>query len=172
MKVINIIENDDGSANVEVEITDEENNKLIERAVNDLLKEYIDRTASTEPHKVMSLGNGMYRLACDCINEDHDITFDYEYDEEFNLSELHFYMNLDYITDCYYNDHRDNFIKRFFKKTWFRIKYTAIFLVKGHVKLHHDIIFTNPDHIDSFISALYKSKQWMQEHERNIKPKE
>lgn len=132
-----------------------------------------DTSPQTEPYKVMDLGNGMYRLACDCTNEDHDITFDFDYDEEFNLAELHFYMNLDYITDNYYNYHRDNFIKRAFKRTWFRIKYTIIFLFKGYVQLHNDIIFTNPRHIDSFINALHKSKKWMEEHpERRIKPKE
>lgn len=123
-------------------------------------------------YRVMYLGYGMYRVACDCIDEEHDITFDFDYDSEFNMVELNFYMNLDYMTDFYPNDHRDNFIKRFFKKTWFRIKYTAIFLAKGRARLHRDIIFTDPEHINNFMYALYKSKEWMEEYRKNIKSKE
>lgn len=123
-------------------------------------------------YRVMDLGYGIYRVACDCIDDDHDITFNFDYDSEFNLVELNFYMNLDYVVDYYSDSHKDNFIKKFFKMTWFRIKYIFIFLFKGHVKLHRDIMFTDPDHINNFIHALNKSYEWMENYREKLRPKE
>lgn len=172
MKINNITDNEDGSANVEIEMIEEENRILVERAVNDLLREYIDKIDTPENHKVMYLGNGIYRLACDCTNEDHDITFDFDYDKDFNVAELQFSMNFDNTVDNYENWYEDNIFKRFFKKLYFRLKYSLLILFKGYVKVYHDVVFTNPEHIDSFINALYKSKDWMKKHQENIEIKE
>lgn len=164
MKVNNIIENNDGSANVELEVTNEENNKLLEYSVNNLLKDYINRYNLKENYKVMNLGNGMYRLACDCIDQDHDITFWYDYDKEFNIIELQFGMNFDYSTNSYYKN--SFLLTKIFKNAWFRIKYSFVLLFKGYIKVYSDVIITNPDHIDSFINALYKSREWMEEYQK------
>ena len=42
MKVLDIKENEDGSATIELDMSEEENRQLIEYAVINLLKEYIE----------------------------------------------------------------------------------------------------------------------------------
>lgn len=44
MKVLNIKENDDGSATIELEMTEEENNILLEYAIVDILKKQIKKS--------------------------------------------------------------------------------------------------------------------------------
>lgn len=174
MKINNITDNEDGSADVELELTTKENNILVQHAMNDILEDYISSYQSSKNHKVMYLGNGMYRLACDCTCEDHDITLDFQYDDEFHIAEMVFYM--DFYSDSDINNYRDsykdNFFKKFFKTLYFRVKYSLLLIFKGYIRVSHEVIFSKPEHIDSFINALYKSKEWMEEHQRNIKPKE
>ena len=43
MEVIEIIENNDGSMTIQLEMTEEEKDKLLEYAVNNLLKDYVER---------------------------------------------------------------------------------------------------------------------------------
>jgi hypothetical protein len=44
MKVLSVVENEDGSANIELDLTKEEAQKFIEYAVVDLLKKHIEAT--------------------------------------------------------------------------------------------------------------------------------
>lgn len=47
MEIIKIVENEDGSATVHMNITEEENQMFIEYAVNGILKEQIQKTEGT-----------------------------------------------------------------------------------------------------------------------------
>ena len=42
MEILNLTENEDGSANIEVDLTKEELQTLVEVGLNKILKEYID----------------------------------------------------------------------------------------------------------------------------------
>lgn len=168
MDINEIKEKENGSADINMELTNEENDILVEYAVNDILEKYISDLH--DYYKVMDLGNGMYRLACDCIDQDHDITFDFDYDREYNIVELDFYMNFDYSTNHYYNN--SSLLGKFFKSFWFRIKHSFILLTRGYIKVHSGVTITHPEHINSFIRALHKSKEWMEAHQKNMKTKE
>lgn len=119
-------------------------------------------------YKIMYLDHGIYRLACDCIDEDHDITFWFDYDPEFEIFELIFFMNFEYSTHYYYKD-TSKF--NFFKDWYFRIKHALKILFKGHIQIQRDIILSDSRHINNFKEALQKAEEISKEYEYKRKQK-
>lgn len=68
MKLKEFKENYDGSADVEIEVTNEENSKLLEYAVNNLLRDYLNNNMGGKSMNLEELRNNVTG-ACDLANK-------------------------------------------------------------------------------------------------------
>lgn len=97
-----------------------------------------------------------YRLNCDCLNEDCDITFTLEYDKEFGSVELQFYTDLEW-TSYWGNDN-------WFIRQWKKIKYSFRLLFKGHIKLENQLLIQDEQHLKDFLNALEEGCKKLREY--------
>jgi hypothetical protein len=96
-----------------------------------------------------------YRLPCSCGSKDHDITLEFEHDEEIpEMVFLNVYMNL--VWSSYWGD------TNFFQIIWRKIKTALRIIFVGHIELEESFILKGEDHIDAFIEALNEGKRLMQ----------
>jgi hypothetical protein len=95
-----------------------------------------------------------YRLPCSCGSKDHDITLEFEHDEEIpEMVFLNMYMNLAW--SSYWGD------TNFFQIIWRKIKTALRIIFVGYIQLEESFILKGEDHIDAFIEALEEGKQLM-----------
>ncbi len=95
-----------------------------------------------------------FRVGCDCGSDDHDITIDFEKDEdEPSVYHLTFYKKVEW--SCYWGNY--NWIKRQWKKV--KPIFKIIFL--GYMEMEENFRFRDEDHINSFIKALEEGKKHM-----------
>jgi len=75
MKVLNYKDNPDGSASLEVEMTEEERDILINHAINDILRKHLE----TKPKVLLTLEGGVVQDVCSDIEID---VVQLDFDEE------------------------------------------------------------------------------------------
>lgn len=95
-----------------------------------------------------------FRIACDCGDSEHDVTIDFEKDEE--LPEMYFmtiYKTMAW--SCYWGNHN------WFYAQWKKLKAIFKLLFTGYIELGDDFIIRGEEHINSFIKALEEGKKHM-----------
>ena len=93
----------------------------------------------------------MYRVACECTDQEHDITLDLEYDSDVNMIFLNMYKNLRW---CSYKGCDQNF----FSEIWCRIKTALKMIFTGYIEVNCDFILRE-DQINGFMEALEEGKR-------------
>lgn len=89
-----------------------------------------------------------YRIGCDCMSPDCDLTLSLEYIGDFNMVELTIYSDLEW------NDIHDlsNWTWPFM--LWNRIKTALKVLVKGKIRVESGLVIQNKEHLKAFADAL------------------
>lgn len=112
-----------------------------------------------------------YRVACDCLDQDHDITLELEVDPvDCPTYSLNIYSHLDVNANC--GD------ANFFTKAWRRIKIAIKVLCTGYVETGSNFLLMTDEHIDSFVQAILEGKSKLEkyredwEKEQNELPKD
>ena len=102
--------------------------------------------------KVNEFDNSViYRAACSCGSDEHDVTIELERDEEIpSMIFLNFYKKIGWCS------HWGNL--NWFKRVWKRIKCSILMLFTGYVELEESFILSD-DNIDLFIAALIEGKE-------------
>ena len=96
-----------------------------------------------------------YRAACSCGSNEHDVTIEFEWDEEFpSMLFLNFYKNIAWCSHWGTN-------QNWFQRVWKRIKGSARMLFTGYIELEESFILQDEVNIDSFIEALQEGKKYM-----------
>lgn len=109
-------------------------------------------TISKSTMKLAEWNNAiMYRVACDCTDQDHDITLDLEFDPEVKMIFLNMYKKLQWSSVQGWNGN-------FFKEIYCRIKTAIKMLFTGYIEVESDFILRE-EQIDSFIEALEEGKR-------------
>jgi len=88
-----------------------------------------------------------YRVACDCMSEEHDVSVAVEHDKDLDTLQLTFYANIT-AADWYGQD------LKFFEKIKWRIKTAMKILTRGEVEQQHDFIFMDEEQIKDLIGIL------------------
>jgi hypothetical protein len=86
-----------------------------------------------------------YRVACDCIDPDHDAHVDLEIDEH-KIVTLTFYKKLALCSHW----HEKNWLK----EKWLRIKFAIKLLWSGYVELEESMIFLEREHLQSLMDCI------------------
>lgn len=111
-----------------------------------------------------------YRIACDCTDEEHDLTLELDWDD--GILTLHFFGNLEVSKwGAYYN---------WFERQWWKIKKTFDLWFNGYFEVNYEMMILDEEHLDSFIEALQEGKdkfgtfkKWLEEKEKeNAKSKD
>jgi len=98
-----------------------------------------------------------YRAACSCGSDEHDVTIEFERDEDIpSMIFLNFYKKIGWCS--HWGD------LNWFERVWKRIKCSVIMLFTGYVELEESFIL-DKDNIDSFIEALKEGKEYMKKGE-------
>ena len=95
-----------------------------------------------------------FRVSCSCSDPEHDITIDFEKDDE--IPEMYFmttYRNMAW--SCYWKNNN------WFDAQWRKFKAIIKLLFTGYIELSDDFIIQGEEHIDSFIEALEEGKKHM-----------
>jgi len=93
-----------------------------------------------------------YRAACSCGSNEHDITIEFEIDEDIpSMLFLNFHKNIAWCS------HWGNL--NLFGRTWKRIKCSFKMLFTGYVELDESFIIQGEDDINDFIAALKEGKK-------------
>ncbi len=93
----------------------------------------------------------VYRVGCDCGNQDHDISLRIEKDADSPSISLWIEGTLS-IADWWYWEEKHHS----FKRAWKRIKLAAQILFTGYAEVHRDMTMMDEEHIETFIEALQK----------------
>jgi hypothetical protein len=94
-----------------------------------------------------------YRAACSCNSSEHDVTIEFERDEEIpSMIFLNFYKNIGWCS--HWGD------LNWFQQIWKRIKCSFLMLFTGYVELEESFILTE-DNIEPFIEALIEGKTYI-----------
>jgi len=95
----------------------------------------------------------VYRVACHCGSDEHDVTIELEKDEEIpSMVFLNFYKKIGWCS------HWGNL--NWFERVWKRIKCSFLMLFTGYVELQEDFILSE-DNIEPFIEALKEGKEYI-----------
>lgn len=97
----------------------------------------------------------MYRAACDCTDQNCDITLDMEIDESTKMIILALYKKLHW--SSYWKDD-DNW----FKNKWLRIKGATKLLFTGYIEVE-EYFYMYENQIDDFIKAIQEGKKKLEE---------
>ena len=104
-------------------------------------------------------GSIMYRASCSCIDSDHDITIDMEYDPEFLILDLNFYKKV-YFFDLEMDPKNPiEWVKNIFH----RLKKAVKLVFSGTLEMEETFLFQGEDHINGFIEALTKGRDYLLE---------
>ena len=96
-----------------------------------------------------------YRVACSCGSNDHDITIEFEKDQDIpSMIFLNFYKNIAWCS------HWGNL--NIFERAWKRITCSLKMLFTGFVELEESFILSE-DNIESFIKALIEGKEYIEQ---------
>ena len=103
----------------------------------------------------------MFKSACECGDDDHDLTIDISFDKDNGMLEIWFFKKLD--TDAYFGDYSytDPLLERIWGKTkvlWKRVKIASQILFTGWYTLESVFLITDPEHLDDFIKTLTYGK--------------
>jgi len=88
-----------------------------------------------------------YRVACDCMDSEHDLCVEVEHNKDLDTLQLTFYANIT-AADWYGQD------LKFFEKIKWRIKTAMKILTRGEVEQQHDFIFMDEEQIKDLIGIL------------------
>jgi len=91
-----------------------------------------------------------YRAACSCGNSEHDVTIEFEKDEDGDIN-LFFHKKV-----CYTSRWTANNI---FSDFWLRLKGALKLLFTGYIELEESFMLEKGEHIDSFIKALEEGRE-------------
>lgn len=91
-----------------------------------------------------------YRVACDCCDEEHDLTLMMEMDKD-NILTLSVFGNLE--CSVWYGN------KNWFVRFWGKIKKTIEIWYRGYFSANYEMMIFDEEHLDSFISALQEAKE-------------
>jgi hypothetical protein len=105
----------------------------------------------------------LYRVACDCSADEHDLTIWIEYDENWGLT-INFYADIEWF--YWY----DGFWGWFVEK-WQRIKVAMRLLFVGWIEREQEFILRDPAHIDAFVEALEEGKNHCQKAKEEYEKK-
>jgi hypothetical protein len=95
-----------------------------------------------------------YRVACSCGSNEHDITIEFEIDEEIpSMIFLNFHKNIAWCS------HWGNL--NWFERVWKRISCSFKMLFTGYVELEESFIIQGEDDINDFIAALEEGKTYI-----------
>jgi hypothetical protein len=86
-----------------------------------------------------------YRVACDCVDPDHDAHVDIEYDDH-GIVMLTFYKKLSICS--HWGE------KNWFKEKWLRIKFAMKILWTGYAELETDMVFLEGPHLQSLLDCI------------------
>jgi hypothetical protein len=116
-------------------------------------------------------GYVFYRVACDCLDPEHDITLELAVDPiDYPTYSLNIYSNLD--VNANWGD------VNLFTKAWRRIKIAIKVLCTGYVETGSNFLLMTNEHIDSFVQAILEGKAKLEkyregwEKEQNELPKD
>lgn len=112
--------------------------------------------------KIDDLKNPIYyKIDCDCSNDDHITTIEFEYDKKADIIYVSFYKKLIWCDCC----HGLNWFQRIYR----RIKAALKIIFTGWIDVNESIILQNIDHIDGFIEALKEGKEYILEYQKENK---
>jgi len=95
-----------------------------------------------------------YRAACSCGSNEHDVTIEFEIDEDIpSMLFLNFHKNIAWCS------HWGNL--NWFERVWKRIKCSFKMFFTGYVELEESFLIRGEDSIDSFIVALVEGKGYI-----------
>lgn len=100
-----------------------------------------------------------YRVACDCTSSDCDLTFEMEWDEEFDMITLGMYE------DLRWSSHWVDYDKFgwWWRDKWLRLKVALRVLFTGYIKVEGWLILQGEEHVGTFIEALQEGKKKVSE---------
>jgi hypothetical protein len=94
-----------------------------------------------------------YRAACSCGSNEHDVTIEFEKDEDIpSMIFLNFHKNIAWCS------HWGNL--NWFERAWERIKCSLVMLFTGYVELQETFILSE-DNIQPFIKALMEGNHYI-----------
>ena len=108
--------------------------------------------------KLDEIGDSVYyRIACQCGNQDCDLTLEMEYDKDFDAINVRMYKKLHASTHwgegwTYFD---------FIRVLWNKIKMSSIVITKGYIEVVEETMIQGEEHIDSFIEALQQGKKFI-----------
>ena len=97
-----------------------------------------------------------YRAACTCGDSDHDITIEFEWNDDIpSMIFLNFYKNIAWCS------HWGNNLS-WYEKLWKRIKASLKILFTGYIELEESFILSE-DNIEPFIKALIEGEEYIKQ---------
>ncbi len=108
----------------------------------------------------------LYRVACTCGLEDHDVSMCIEHDRELNCIYLTLYDRTEWIANI--NDDLN-----FFQRFWERIKVALRVLFTGYIELESTLVMDSEEQIRGFVTALLEGlehvKKYQAKHDLKVK---
>ena len=98
-----------------------------------------------------------YNIMCDCTDNDHDTSIEFEYDKDANMLFLNFYKQINYSKEFDYVFEDDTLIDSIKNKIgviWRRLKDATKLLFTGYIEMSSDFVLKDKQHIQDFIDAL------------------
>ena len=100
-------------------------------------------------------GSIYYRAACSCGDSDHDVTIEFERDDDIpSMIFLNFHKRIAWCS--HWGDHQS-----YRARVWKRIKASIKMLFTGYIELEESFILTE-DNIEPFIKALIEGEDYIQ----------
>jgi len=118
-------------------------------------------------------GSIMYRAACDCGSEEHDMTMDIEFDNECGLTILTFYKKVSFDPYWFGGSHETKWslFKGRVEEWWKRIKAAARILTGNYLNHEASFLMYGEEQIDHFIKALEYGKIKSRDYQEELKKK-
>jgi len=104
-----------------------------------------------------------YNIMCDCTDDSHDISVEFEYDKDANMLFLNFYKQINYSKEFNYvfeNDTLIDSIKNKIGVIWRRLKDATKLLFTGYIEMSGDFVLKDKQHIQDFIDAMVEGRDF------------
>lgn len=96
-----------------------------------------------------------YKVNCDCDDDDHITTIEFEHDKEFHYMTLNFYKKM--IWTSRWGD------IPWYQRFWKRLTCSLKMFFTGWIEVEEYVILSDEEHINSFIEALQEGRQKIKE---------
>jgi len=104
-----------------------------------------------------------YNIMCDCTDDSHDTSMEFEYDKSANMLFLNFYKTISYSKQFGYmfedNTLLDS-IKNKIEVIWRRLKDATKLLFTGYIEMNGDFVLKDKQHIQDFIDAMVEGRDY------------